>query len=218
MTDDEKGKPAEEIEYLSDPEGPGEAVPKPAAAPEPEKVEPSEPSAPEKDAGASVKHLKDKLKKREAEIKHLKKEMEELKDGYVRKLADTENLRKRLEREKGDYFQYALSEVLLEFLSIVDNFERALQASAGDADGKTLRDGVDLIYRMCTNLLLKQGVRAIEIKDKIFDPTLHHAMAVEESGEVAEPQVTEELQKGYMLHNRLLRPSLVRVVVPKKKD
>jgi molecular chaperone GrpE len=218
MTDDEKGKPAEEIEYLSDPEGPGEGVPKPVAAPEPEKAEPSEPAAPEKDAGASVKHLKDKLKKREAEIKHLKKEMEDLKDGYVRKLADTENLRKRLEREKSDYFQYALSEVLLEFLSIVDNFERALQASAGDADGKTLRDGVDLIYRMCANLLLKQGVQAIEIKDKMFDPTLHHAMTVEESGQVVEPQVTEELQKGYMLHNRLLRPSLVRVVVPKKKD
>ena len=218
MTDDEKGKPAEEIEYLSDPEGPGEGGPKPAAAPEAHQAEPPEAAAAEKEAGASVKHLKEKLKKREAEVKHLKKEVEDLKDRYVRKLADTENLRKRLEREKSDYYQFALREVLVEFLGLMDNFERALQASAGDADGKTLRDGVDLIYRMCANLLLKRGVRPIEIHDRKFDPTLHHAMAVEESDQVTEPQVTEELQKGYTLHDKLLRPALVRVVVPKKKD
>ncbi|MGA2531993.1 MAG: nucleotide exchange factor GrpE, partial [Candidatus Aminicenantales bacterium] len=176
-----------------------------------------EPGAAEKEPAPSVKHLKEKLKKREAEVKHLKKEIEELKDQYVRKLADLENLRKRIEREKADYFQYALSEVLLEFLGIIDNFQRALQASAGEADGKTFRDGIDLIYRMSQSLLFKRGVQPIEIKDGVFDPTLHHAMAMEESEEVKEPRVTEELQKGYMLHNRLLRPALVKVVVPSKK-
>lgn len=72
---------------------------------------------------------------------------------------------------------------------------------------------------MSQNLLFKRGVRPIEIQDGVFDPTLHHAMAMEESEEVKEPRVTEELQKGYMLHNRLLRPALVKVLVPgKKKD
>jgi molecular chaperone GrpE len=213
MTDDEKEKPAEEIEYIAEPGAPGEDGPKEPAPAEPEKAEPI---SHEKEPSQAVKHLKEKLKKREAEIKHLKKEAEDLKDQYLRKLADVENLRKRLEREKSDYFQFALSEVLLEFLSILDNFERALQASGGDADGKTFREGIDLIYRMSMNLLAKRGVQPIEIKDGHFDPTLHHAMAMEESAEVQEPRVTEELQKGYMLHNRLLRPSLVKVIVPKK--
>jgi molecular chaperone GrpE len=216
MTDDEKDKAAEEIEYLSGSGAPKEGEPKAPEAAEPEKGEPPESACPEKEPNQAARHLKEKLKKREAELKHFKQEMEELKDQYVRKLADIENLRKRIEREKNDYLQFALSEVLLEFLSILDNFERAMQVSAGDADGKTFREGIDLIYRMSVNLLLKRGVQPIEIKDGKFDPNLHHAMAVEESDQVQEPRVTEELQKGYMLHNRLLRPSLVKVVVPKK--
>ncbi len=213
MTDEDKDKPAEEIEYLPDGAGPG--TPKAPEGGGPVSGEPAPPASPEKDQGAGTKHLKDKLKKREAEIRHLKKEMEDLKDQYVRKLADTENLRKRLEREKSEYLQFALSEVLLEFLGILDNFERALQ-SAGEADGKTFREGVELIYRMTQNFLVKRGVQPIEVKDGAFDPALHHAVAVEESAEVAEPRVTEVMQKGYLLHNRLLRPSLVKVAVPKK--
>lgn len=213
MKDDEKEKPAEEIEYIPEPGAPEEGGPKAPVAAEPEKPE----AVPhDKEPSQAVKHLKEKLKKREAEIKHLRKETEDLKDQYLRKLADVENLRKRIEREKSDYFQFALSEVLLEFLGILDNFERALQASGGDADGKTFREGIDLIYRMSMNLLLKRGVQPIEIKDGHFDPAFHQAMAMEESSEVQEPRVTEELQKGYMLHNRLLRPALVKVIVPKK--
>jgi len=206
MTDDKKEKPAEEIEYIAEPGAPGEDGPKEPVAAEPEKPEAA---FHDKEPAQAVKHLKEKLKKREAEIKHLRKETEDLKDQYLRKLADVENLRKRLEREKSDYFQ-------LEFLGILDNFERALQASGGDADGKTFREGIDLIYRMSMNLLLKRGVQPIEIKDDHFDPSFHQAMAMEESSEVQEPRVTEELQKGYMLHNRLLRPALVKVIVPKK--
>ncbi len=216
MMDEEKDKPAEEIEYISGPTAPEGEVPKAPGEAAAEAGEPPVPAVHEKDhQAAGAKHLKEKLKKREAEIRHLKKEMEEIKDQYVRKLADTENLRKRLEREKSEYLQFALSEVLLEFLGILDNFERALQA-AGDADGKTFREGVELIYRMTLNFLVKRGVQPIEIKDGRFDPALHHAVAVEESGEFEEPHVTEVMQKGYLLHNRLLRPSLVKVAVPKK--
>ena len=94
-----------------------------------------------------------------------------------------ENLRKRLEREKSEYLQFALSELLLELLGVLDNFERALEPRTTDADGKTFREGVELIYRMYQNLLFKKGVRPIEIKDRAFDPNLHHAMATEESDE-----------------------------------
>jgi molecular chaperone GrpE len=219
MTGD-KPKPEDDIEYVPGPEPDRDGVPEP---PEGEKgaVPASEAGAANAHPGGAhaeeaVRHLKDKLKKRDAEIRHLKKEHEELKDQYVRKLADMENLRKRLEREKTEYYQYALSDLLLELLSILDNFERALQTTGQEGDGKTFREGIELIYRMTLNLLRRSGVEPIEIKDAKFDPNLHHAMAMEESESVEEPEVTEVMQKGYLLHNRLLRPALVKVLVPKK--
>jgi molecular chaperone GrpE len=212
---EEKTKPDDEIEFIR------ETGPPKGGSPAPPPAEPAEAKkeAAEKDAGAEgARPLKDKLKRKDAEIKHLKKELEEAKDNLLRKLAETENLRKRYEREKADYFQYALSGLLLELVGITDNFERALQAlpADADADGKTFRDGVELIFRMFQNVLAKNGVRPIVLKDRAFDPNFHHAMTVTESEDVREPEVEEELQKGYLLHDRLLRPTLVKVVVPKK--
>ena len=160
-------------------------------------------------------HLKNKLKKKEAEIKHLKKEMAKLKEEYLRQLAEKENLRKRVEREKSEFYDYALSELLKEFLVVLDNFERALEAQ-DESDGKSFREGIQMIYKQLCDLLLKQGVTPIEVKEKKFDPYFHQAFATEESEEVKEPQISEELQRGYKLRDRLLRPSLVKVIVPKK--
>jgi molecular chaperone GrpE len=162
-----------------------------------------------------LKALQKKLKKKEAENKDIKKEAEKLKDDLLRQLAEKENLRKRLEREKSDYYDYALSELLKELLVVLDNFERALE-SEDEVDGKSFREGVKMIYKQYQDLLTRQGVRAIEIEENKFDPHLHQAFLTEESEEVEEPMVSEELQRGYMLRNRLLRPSLVKVVVPKK--
>jgi molecular chaperone GrpE len=204
---DEKDKPGEEIEYLPEPEPAGDEAP----AAEEAKAREAKGHGPE-----GAKSLRDKLRKKEAEVKHLKKEFDELKDAYLRKLAETENLRKRFEREKAEFQQYSLSGLLLELLGIADNFERALQSAPSDADGKTLREGVELILRMFQNLLAKNGVRPIVLEGRAFDPNFHHAMTVEESEAVAEPEIEEELQKGYMHHDRLLRPTLVKVIVPKK--
>ncbi len=216
MTDDEKDKPPEDIEYLPDAPGPEDSGSAAPLAAEKENKEPAAAPTEKEPEPDGSKHLKEKLKKKDIELRHLRKELDELKEQRLRILAETENIRKRLEREKSEYFQYALSEVLLEFLGVMDNFERALQASGSETDGKTFRDGVELIYRMAMNLLLKRGVQPIEIQGGKFDPTLHHAVETEESEEIAEPRVTEELQKGYMIHGRLLRPSLVKVVVPRK--
>lgn len=162
-----------------------------------------------------IKALKDKLKNRESEIKLLKKENEELKEEYVRKIAEMENLRKRLDREKSEFYQYALSEFLKDLFVVLDNFERALE-SQNEENGKNFREGIEMIYKQFLDLLMKQGVTAIEIKEKKFDPHLQQAFITEESEDVEEPVVIEELQKGYTLHNRLLRPALVKVIVPKK--
>jgi molecular chaperone GrpE len=202
---DEKDKPGEEIEFIPADPPPLEEPPK----------EPTPPPALEK-AEKKGSDLKEKLRKKEAEAKHLKKELDELKEQHLRKLADVENMRKRFEREKSDHLRYALSELLLELLAISDNFERALQIAPADTEGKTFRDGVELIHRMLQSILVKNGVQPIVLKDRAFDPNLHHAMAVEESEDVQEPEVAEELQKGYMHHTRLLRPTMVKVRVPKK--
>lgn len=164
-----------------------------------------------------IKSLKNRLKKREAEIKHLKVKFEEMQEEFLRKAAEMENLRKRLEREKSDFLQYALSEHLKELLGVMDNFERALE-SKEQKDGESLRQGVEMIYKQLYDLLLKQGVKRIEIKENRYDPHLHQAFLTEESDQVTELQVAEELQKGYTIHDRLLRPSLVKVYIPKKEE
>jgi molecular chaperone GrpE len=169
-----------------------------------------------KAAQDKTKIFKDKLDKQESEIKELKKENEKLKDEYLRKAAEMENLRKRLEREKNEFYQYALSELLKELLVVLDNLERALETQS-KGNGKSLREGVEMIYKQYQDLLMKQGVKPIEIKEKKFDPHLQQAFITEESEDVEEPEVIEELQRGYTLHNRLLRPALVKVSVPKKK-
>jgi molecular chaperone GrpE len=162
-----------------------------------------------------AKILKDRLNKRDSEIKLLRTENKKLKEEYLRKIAEMENLRKRLEREKGEFYQYALSELLKELFDVLDNFERALETQ-NKGNGKSFREGIELIYKQYQGLLMKQGVKPIEIKEKKFDPHLHQAFMTEESEDVEEPEVIEELKKGYILHNRLLRPALVKVAVPKK--
>lgn len=161
--------------------------------------------------------LKPKLKKREAEIKALKEDFDELKDKYLRALAEMQNLRKRFDRERAEYTEYALSEFLREVLVVLDNFDRALKAS-DQADGRSFREGVELIYRQYQDMLKKNGVRPIDLTDKKFDPAIHQAVLTEESDEAEEPEVAEELQRGYWLRDRLLRPAMVKVRVPRKKE
>jgi len=159
----------------------------------------------------------DRTKELEDEVAKLKEECEAAKQEYLRQMADKENLRKRLEKEKSDYYQFALSNIFGEILVVLDNFERALE-SEGQKDSKKLHEGVEMIYKQLINLLKKHGVKPIEIEDKSFNPHLHQAFITEESEDVEEPEIAQELQRGYTIHERLLRPSLVKVLVPKKES
>jgi molecular chaperone GrpE len=158
-----------------------------------------------------------RLKKKDTEIRVLRKENEELRDKYLRKLAEMENLRKRLQREREEFHKFALSDFLRELLVVLDNFERALQ-KRDQADGKSFQEGVDLIYRQYLELLKRRGVRPIEVEDRRFDPNIHHAVLTEESETISEPQVAEVLQRGFWLEDRLLRPAMVKVLVPAKRE
>jgi len=157
--------------------------------------------------------LKAKLKRKDHEIKELKKEAHELKDKYLRLAAEMENLRKRLDREKSDFLQFALADLLRELLGVQDNFERALKSLAG-SENPSAAEGIALIAKQLTELLRRRGVTEIEAEGKPFDPTVHSAVVSVESKDVADPIVGEVLQKGFRLNDRLLRPALVKVLVP----
>ena len=135
---------------------------------------------------------------------------EDYRGRYVRALADFENFRKRTEREKADYFRYATSAVLKEILPVLDNFDRALEHAE---EGDEFHKGVLLIYKQLFEVLLKNGLKPIDEGGVSFDPNIHEAVVREEDPSVPNLTVVVILQKGYILHDRLLRPALVKVAV-----
>jgi molecular chaperone GrpE len=157
--------------------------------------------------------LKGKLKRKDHELKDLRKEVHELKDKYLRLAAEMDNQRKRLDREKSEFLQFALADVLKEMLDVHDNFERALKSLA-ETENPAVLEGIALIAKQYMELLRKRGVTEIEAEGKPFDPTVHSAILSEEMEDVSEPVVGEVFQKGYRLNDRLLRPALVKVLVP----
>jgi molecular chaperone GrpE len=133
-----------------------------------------------------------------------------LKDRYMRTLADFENYRKRADREKTEFFKYALGEVLKDLIPVLDNFDRALE-HAGEGDD--FHKGVSLIYKQMWDVLKRHGLRPIEQSGVPFDPKIHEAVVREENPSVPSHTVVAILQKGYFLHDRLLRPAMVKVAV-----
>jgi molecular chaperone GrpE len=134
----------------------------------------------------------------------------QLKDRYLRTLADFENFRKRSDREKSDFFKYALANLLRDLLPVLDNFDRALD-HAGDGDD--FHRGVLLIYKQLFDTLTKHGLKPIDEGNVPFDPKIHEAVIREDNPSVPSGTVTAVLQKGYFLHDRLLRPAMVKVAV-----
>jgi molecular chaperone GrpE len=143
----------------------------------------------------------------ESEIAKLKAERDLLFDRLARLQAEFDNFRKRQAKENQDFRDYALNNALIGLLPIVDSFDRALQAP----DGPDFRKGVELINRQFHDALTKLGVEPIVAAGQPFDPNLHQAVQMVESAEVPENHVVDELQRGYKLKERLLRPAMVTV-------
>lgn len=142
-------------------------------------------------------------------LEELRREKDSLQDRLLRTAAEFDNYRKRVERERRDLADYIKADVLAEILPIVDNFERALQASSPEAE--SLRKGVELIHKQMLDFLRKRGVTPIQALGADFDPNFHQAVIHEESQSHREGEVIEELQRGYMLGDKLLRPAMVKV-------
>ena len=140
----------------------------------------------------------------------LRAENQQLKDRYIRTLADFDNLRKRTEREKADFFRYANAAVLKDMLPVLDNFDRALEHAE---EGDEFHQGVLMIYKQLFEILERHGLKAIGEAGARFDPNIHEAVVREEDDSVPSHTVVAILQKGYFLHDRLLRPALVKVAV-----
>ncbi|MES1244331.1 MAG: nucleotide exchange factor GrpE [Acidobacteriota bacterium] len=147
----------------------------------------------------------------EEETAKLRREIADLRDRSMRTLADFDNFRKRAERERQESRRYALLEPLRDFIEVVDNLGLALSAS-GSADD--LKRGVEMIHRQMQDLLRRHGVKEVEALNQPFDPALHEAVSREEDPTVQKATVVGELRRGYLLHDRLLRPSMVKVAVP----
>jgi molecular chaperone GrpE len=145
------------------------------------------------------------------EVERLRREVADLKDRSVRTLADFDNFRKRSQRESQEFKKYALLEPMRDFLTVIDNLDLALSAQGSAED---LKLGVEMIHRQMQELLRRFGATEVPAVGQPFDPTQHEAVAREESPEVKAPTVVAELRRGYRMHDRLLRPSMVKVAVP----
>jgi molecular chaperone GrpE len=144
------------------------------------------------------------------ELERVQQERDRYYDRLLRQAAEFENYRKRVERERREQAEYAAADVLRSLLPLVDGMERALAAPA-PAEAEPYRKGVEIIHRQMLDVLRKHGVTSIEAVGRPFDPHLHEAVLHEESPGHAEGEVLEELQRGYRLGDRLLRPAMVRV-------
>lgn len=145
------------------------------------------------------------------EVETLRQEIADLRDRSMRTLADFDNYRKRAERERAEIRRYAGSEMLRDFLEVVDNLERAYQAGGS---GDELRTGVEMILRQVEDVLRRHGVERVPAKGERFDPVVHEAVSRQVSDDAEEPTVVDEMQAGYRYHDRLLRPAMVVVAVP----
>jgi molecular chaperone GrpE len=143
------------------------------------------------------------------ELQKLRVERDTLIDRLARLQAEFENARKRTAREQQDFREYAVSDAVKALLPTLDSFERALQTGAKEKS--EFRGGVELIYKQLQDALQKLGLRAIPAKSEPFDPHLHEAIEMVDTTDAADHQILEELQRGYKLKDRLLRPSMVRV-------
>jgi molecular chaperone GrpE len=144
----------------------------------------------------------------ETELQRVKTERDALLDRVARTQAEFENARRRAVKEQQDYREYALADAIKSLLPILDSFDRALQTQAS---AEEFRSGLELIDRQFHDALAKLGVTEIDAEGKPFDPNIHQAVQMVETDEAEDNHVLEQLQRGYNLKGRLLRPAMVRV-------
>lgn len=138
-------------------------------------------------------------------------EAERLQDRLLRVQAEFENYKKRTTREKAEFLKFAHEGLILDFLPVLDNLERAVSAARAEAGSTPLIEGLEMIGRLFRSVLEKAGVKAMEAMGQPFDPAHHQAVAQVETSRGDANLVVEEVQKGYLIEGRVLRPAMVKV-------
>ena len=152
-----------------------------------------------------------------AKYSELEDQLRQAEERVLRTAADAENFKRRLQREKEEQIRYANETFMRQLLPVIDNLERALQHSATAPNQESLLEGVNMTLKGFTETLARFGCTVLESIGKTFDPNFHEAVSQEESSKVEPNTVLQELQKGYMLKERLLRPAMVIVSKPASK-
>nr|WP_244965684.1 nucleotide exchange factor GrpE [Paenibacillus alvei] len=147
----------------------------------------------------------------DAELAKAKAEAEDYQQRYLRAQADFDNFRRRTLKEKEDFAKYASAKLVTELLPVLDNFERALATEQASSEAESFIKGVDMIFRQLGQVLEQEGVKPMEAVGQPFNPEFHQAVMTVDTDEYEEGVVVEELQKGYMLKDKVLRPAMVKV-------
>ena len=169
------------------------------------------------DSDKDNKKTGDPLKEMEARLESLEKEGKESYDRFLRVSAEFENYKKRAAREMNDFRKFANESFIKAMLPVVDNLDRAIESSSNDDHGQnSVLEGVNMTLKEILKVFEQFNVKPFESLRKAFDPALHQAVMQEETDDHPENTVLNELQKGYMMHDRLLRPAMV--VVSKTKE
>ena len=159
----------------------------------------------------------DPIKELEAKLEAKEKEAEETYDRFLRVSAEFDNYKKRSSREMVEFRKFANQSLIKEMLSVVDNLELAMNSTNGHkAIDKDLLQGLEMTHKEILKVFEKFNVKPIVAKGQPFDPTFHEAVMQEETNDSPKNTVVNELQRGYMIHERLLRPSMVVVAKPKE--
>ncbi len=159
---------------------------------------------------------KEKKASGKKEKKDWEKEYKELYDKYVRLHAEFENFKRRMTKDKQEAIKFANQELIRQILPFVDNLERSLQHADESKNIDALKEGIEMTIKDFLKTLEKSGLEAIPAEGEPFDPNVHEAIMQEERNDMEPNTVVQELQRGYKLHGRVIRPATV--TVSKKKD
>ena len=186
-----------------------------AAANQPEAGEASAEEEKAEDGGEEKKKKEEKKilgKRKDKAIEKLEEKLAELEDKRMRQLAEFENFRKRSEKEKSQMFEIGAKTVVEKMLPVIDNFERGLQGVPEEEKDAPFVQGVELVYKQLLTVFDELGVKPIDAVGTEFDPNLHNAVMMVDNDELESGMVAEEMQKGYLYKDSVVRHSMVKVV------
>ncbi|MCT4593339.1 MAG: nucleotide exchange factor GrpE [Anaeromicrobium sp.] len=160
----------------------------------------------------SVEEKIEEVENTNNELEKIKQENEELNTKYLRMTADFQNFKRRVEKEKSDIYKLANEKLIVDLLPILDNLERAINSHKDEIKDESFFNGIDMILKQFVDILGKNGLEAIEAVGNQFDPNYHHAVMQDSSDDVEPDTIQEEFQKGYILNEKVIRPSMVKVI------